>query len=41
MPRRQVLTKSQRANLLDLATDSEDLIRHYTLGDDDLGSVDI
>lgn len=39
MPRRQVLTKRQRARLLDLATDPEDLIRHYTLGDEDLENI--
>ena len=39
MPRRQVLTKRQRARLLDLATDPEDLIRHYTLDDEDLENI--
>jgi len=36
MPRRQILSDRQRAALFDLPTDKELLLRHYTLGDDDI-----
>lgn len=35
MPRRIMLTDRQRAALLDLPTDEADMLRHYTLADDD------
>jgi len=36
MPRRHILTERQRSALLDLPTDDLSLLKHYTLGDDDL-----
>ena len=36
MPRRHILTERQRAALLDLPTDEQSLLQHYTLADDDL-----
>ena len=39
MPRRHILTKRQRAALFDLPTDEASLLRHYTLGDDDLTHI--
>lgn len=39
MPRRHILTERQRSALLDLPTDELSLLRHYTLGDDDLTHI--
>jgi TnpA family transposase len=39
MPRRHILTERQRAALLDLPTDELSLLKHYTLGDDDLAHI--
>lgn len=39
MPRRHILTERQRSALFDLPTDELSLLRHYTLGDDDLGHI--
>lgn len=39
MPRRHILTERQRSALLDLPIDELSLLRHYTLGDDDLGHI--
>lgn len=39
MPRRHILTERRRSALLDLPTDESSLLRHYTLGDDDLGHI--
>lgn len=39
MPRRHILTARQRAALFDLPTDEASLLRHYTLGDDDLAHI--
>ena len=39
MPRRAVLTERQRAALFDLPINKADLIRHYTLSDDDLTHI--
>lgn len=36
MSRRQILSGRQRGVLLDLPTDAELLLRHYTLTDDDI-----
>lgn len=40
MPRRHVLTERQRSALLDLPTDDLSLLKHYTLGDDDLENIE-
>lgn len=39
MPRRRALTKAQLENLLALPVTEADLVRHWTLGDDDLAIV--
>ncbi|XOK15669.1 Tn3 family transposase (plasmid) [Agrobacterium tumefaciens] len=39
MPRRHILTERQRSALLDLPTDELSLLKHYTLGDDDLENI--
>jgi len=39
MPRRQILTARQRAALLDLPTDEQSILYHYTLSDDDLEHI--
>ncbi len=39
MPRRHILTERQRSALLDLPTDELSLLKHYTLGDDDLTNI--
>lgn len=39
MPRRHILTERQRSALLDLPTDELSLLKHYTLGDDDLANI--
>lgn len=39
MPRRHILTDRQRSALFDLPTDEVDLLRHYTLADDDLEHI--
>lgn len=39
MARRRVLTERQRSELFDLRTDPLSLVRHYTLGDDDLDHI--
>lgn len=39
MPRRRVLTDSQLEALFALPTSEADLIRHYTLGPDDLAVI--
>lgn len=39
MPRRHILTERQRLALLNLPTDELSLLKHYTLGDDDLGNI--
>jgi TnpA family transposase len=39
MPRRHILTERQRSTLFDLPTDETDLLRHYTLADDDLEHI--
>lgn len=39
MPRRSVLTERQRSALLDLPTDEEAMLRHYTLADYDLEHI--
>ncbi|WP_117196761.1 MULTISPECIES: Tn3 family transposase [Pseudomonas syringae group] len=39
MPRRHILTERQRSALFDLPTDELSLLRHYTLGDDDLAHI--
>lgn len=36
MPRRQILSDRQRAELFDLPTDEDKLLQHFTLADDDL-----
>ena len=36
MPRRHILTERQSSALLDLPTDEQSLLKHYTLADDDL-----
>ena len=36
MPRRHILTERQRSALLDLPTDEQSLLQHYTLANDDL-----
>ena len=40
MPRRHILTERQRSALLDLPTDDLSLLKHYTLGDDDLENIE-
>lgn len=40
MPRRHILTERQRSALLDLPTDVLSLLKHYTLGDDDLENIE-
>jgi len=40
MPRRRALTKAQLESLLALPVTEADLVRHWTLGDDDLALVD-
>ena len=40
MPRRRALTKAQLESLLALPVTEADLVRHWTLGDDDLTLVD-
>jgi len=40
MPRRRALTKAQLESLLALPATEADLVRHWTLGDDDLALVD-
>uniref|UniRef100_UPI001CBCB402 DUF4158 domain-containing protein n=1 Tax=Oricola indica TaxID=2872591 RepID=UPI001CBCB402 len=40
MPRRHILTERQRSALLDLPTDDLSLLKHYTLGDDDLEIIE-
>jgi TnpA family transposase len=39
MPRRHILTERQRSALLDLPTEELSLLKHYTLGDDDLANI--
>jgi TnpA family transposase len=39
MPRRSILTARQRSTLLDLPTDPHEMLRHYTLADDDLEAI--
>ena len=39
MPRRHILTERQRSALLNLPTDELSLLKHYTLGDDDLANI--
>lgn len=39
MPRRHILSERQRSALFDLPTDELSLLRHYTLGDDDLAHI--
>ncbi|SEP34849.1 protein of unknown function [Rhizobium tibeticum] len=39
MPRRHILTERQRSALFDLPIDELSLLRHYTLGDDDLAHI--
>ena len=39
MPRRHILTERQRSALLDLPKDEPSLLKHYTLGDDDLENI--
>jgi TnpA family transposase len=39
MPRRHILAERQRSALLDLPTDELSLLKHYTLGDDDLANI--
>lgn len=39
MPRRHILTERQRSALFDLPADELSLLRHYTLGDDDLAHI--
>jgi TnpA family transposase len=40
MPRRHILTERQRSALLDLPIDDLSLLKHYTLGDDDLENIE-
>ena len=40
MPRRHILTERQRSVLLDLPIDDLSLLKHYTLGDDDLENIE-
>ena len=39
MAHRTILTERQRAALFDLLTDEADMLRHYTLADDDLDHI--
>ena len=39
MPRRHILTERQRATLFDLPTLEAELLRHYTLADDDIEHI--
>jgi TnpA family transposase len=39
MPRRSILTARQRSTLFDLPTDPHEMLRHYTLADDDLDAI--
>lgn len=39
MARRRLLTEEQWARLLAVPTDERELIRHYTLGRDDLDTI--
>ena len=39
MPRRSIWSGRQRAALFDLPTDEADLLRHYTLSDDDIEHI--
>ena len=39
MPRRSIWNARKRAALLDLPTDEADLLRHYTLSDDDIEHI--
>lgn len=40
MSRRHILTERQRSVMLDLPTDDLSLLKHYTLGDDDLENIE-
>jgi Domain of unknown function (DUF4158) len=39
MPRRSILSASERENLLALPDNKDDLIRHYTFSDTDLSII--